>query len=152
MTLEEIKESMARQGITMKGLAETLGVSYDSFRQILAGQRKMTLQLERHIARVLGEMKSQMFIVTVDFPEVAAKLWTPGFSRLNAEDQKKAAIAAAQSIVEILKEKGAGCLSEDELAALENLNLPGGGLPTVGGSAPAGTISEPYPEALAPMA
>ena len=143
---------MSRQGLSMKNLAETLGISYDSLRQILAGQRKMTLQLERHIARVLGEMKSQMFIVTVDFPDVAAKLWTPGFSRLSTEDQKKAALAAAQSIVALLKEKGSGCLSDEELAALENLNLPGGGLPTVGGSAPAGITPEAYPAALAPMA
>ena len=136
----------------MKEMADELGVSYDNLRQILAGQRTMTLQLKRHIERVLGEAKTQLIMVTVDLPEVTARLWTPGWSKLNAQEQKKAATAAALAIVEQLIERGAQGLDADDLAALKALNLPGGELPTVGGGAPPGITPDADPEALAPMA
>lgn len=152
MTTGEIKEAMRTQGISMKEMADELGVSYDSLRQILAGQRSMTLQLERHITRVLGEAKTQLIMVTVDLPEATARLWTPGWSKLNVQEQQKAATAAAQAIVEQLIEKGAQGLGEEDLAALKALNLPGGGAATVGAAAPTGTTSADYGDALAPMA
>lgn len=152
MTTGEIKEAMRTQGISMKEMADELGVSYDSLRQILAGQRSMTLQLERHITRVLGEAKTQLIMVTVDLPEATARLWTPGWSKLNVQEQQKAATAAAQAIVEQLIEKGAQGLGEEDLAALKALNLPGGELPTVGGGEPDGMPRDAYPAPLDSMA
>lgn len=150
MTTEEIKDALRRLGISMRDLAEELGVSYDNLRQILSGQRSMTLQLERHIARILGEAKTQLIVVAVDMPEAIAKLWTPGWSTLTSEEQQKAAKAAACEIAKQLIKLGEESLSEDDLAVLKSINLPGGELPTVGGGAPAET--ESYAREIKPYA
>lgn len=150
MTTEEIKDALRRLGISMRDLADELGVSYDNLRQILSGQRSMTLQLERHIARILGEAKTQLIVVAVDMPEAIAKLWTPGWATLTSEEQQKAAKAAAREISKQLIKLGEESLSEEDLAVLKSINLPGGELPTVGGGAPAGT--EPYAREIKPFA
>lgn len=53
MTIDEINSRMDTLKIKVGKLAEDLGVNVNSLRQILAGQRPLTEQLSRHIARIL---------------------------------------------------------------------------------------------------
>lgn len=53
MTIDEINARMDTLKIKVGKLAEDLGVNVNSLRQILAGQRPLTEQLSRHIARIL---------------------------------------------------------------------------------------------------
>lgn len=53
MTHEQIKAAIKEQGYTIKAFARILGVSYDSLRQTLSGQRALTEQLRRHIILAL---------------------------------------------------------------------------------------------------
>lgn len=53
MTNAQIKAAIKAKGYTIKAFADVLGVSYDSLRQTLSGQRTLTEQLRRHILLAL---------------------------------------------------------------------------------------------------
>lgn len=71
MDIPEILERMEQRGYTRKTLAEELGVSYDTLRLVLAGQRPLTEQLSRHISHVLGKSECIfVYRVTVEDSKV----------------------------------------------------------------------------------
>lgn len=151
MTIDEIKAEMKRQDVSLRQLADKLGVNYDSLRLILSGRRALTDQLSRHIAYVLGAAKSQVFVITVDLPEGTARMWAPGFAGLTPEEQKKAAEAAGQAAAELLVRRGSDLLTEEERTRLQEIR-PTGGAAAVDAAPPAGTEAVPYPAPLDDMA
>lgn len=122
MTIEEINNILETRPGGKKKLAEDLGVSYDSLRLILAGNRPLTDQLSRHIEYVLGKRKQQTFIFTVDLPEGIVQRWVPGFDSLTEEEKQKSLHAICENIMHDLAVKGAGALTESERAELEQIS------------------------------
>ena len=133
MTPEEINKLLEHRPGGKKKLAEELGISYDSLRLILAGNRPLTAQLSRHIEYVLGKRKQQTFIYTVDLPEGTVRSWVPGFDTLSEEEQQKTLRAICHNVLAELAAKGAERLTEQEREALKEL------APT-----PYGQTYEPY--------
>ena len=86
MTPEEINKLLEHRPGGKKKLAEELGISYDSLRLILAGNRPLTAQLSRHIEYVLGKRKQQTFIYTVDLPEGTVQSWLPQHANMSEEE------------------------------------------------------------------
>jgi transcriptional regulator with XRE-family HTH domain len=85
MELDDIKEQMAAQKLTIKQLADKLCVSYDALRQIMAGQRPLTAQLRRHIELTLGVKREEMVIHRVTLPDEVAERLVPHAEQLPAE-------------------------------------------------------------------
>ena len=150
MTIQEIKAEMKRQGLSMHALSAKLGVSYDNLRLILSGVRPLKEQLSRHIEYVLGVARTQVIVFTVDLPEATARVWAPGWEKLSTEEKEKAAAAVGQAAADALIARGESLLPPADL--IQQTKQPGGVLPTVGGSAPAGMGSAPYPAPLDDMA
>ena len=143
MTISEIKDALREQGMTVKDLADKLGMSYTSTRLMLSGARPMSVQIERHIDYVLGAAKSQAVIITVDLPEAVARVWAQGWELLTEAEQAVAGKAVVDAAAEALIKRGTAIVAD---------KTPGGVLPPVGGGAPAGTEAEPYPSPLDDMA
>lgn len=85
MTLEEIREQMEAQGLTIKQLADRLCVNYDSLRQIMAGQRPLTAQLNRHIELTLGYKREEMVVYRVTIPDEVAERLVPNAAQMSPE-------------------------------------------------------------------
>lgn len=133
MTIEEIKSVLSDRNMTQQQLAEELGISYSSIRQILSGATKLTAQLSRHIEYVLGKRKQQTFIYTVDLPEGTVRSWVPGFETLSPEEQQKTLHAICRNVLAELAAKGAERLTAKERAELQDLIAAGERtLPTYG--------------------
>ena len=98
MTTEEINKILENRPGGKKKLAEELGVSYDSLRLILAGNRPLTDQLSRHIEYVLGKRKQQTFVYTVDLPEGTVQSWLPNHANLTDEEKHRALTAICERI------------------------------------------------------
>lgn len=143
MTLDEIKTALKAQGLTVKQLAERLGMSYTNTRLMLNGSRPMSEQISRHISFVLGAAKTQMVVVTVDLPDAVARVWAPGWEQLSDEERSTVAHAVAEAALAELVQAGHEVLEEQT-------KQPGGGAATVGAAAPAGT--EPYAREITPYA
>lgn len=60
MLIAEIKNRLKALGISLKEFAEELGIAYSTFRGVMSGQNKMTLQLERHILLLLEKKEAQL--------------------------------------------------------------------------------------------
>lgn len=125
MTIEQIKAEMKQQGVSLRELADKLGVNYDSLRLILSGVRPLKEQLARHIDFVLGAAKTQVFVFTVDLPEATARVWAPGWEKLTKEEQQKAAAAVGQAAADALVKRGEALLSPHELDQLKEAKMPG---------------------------
>ena len=147
MTIPEIKEALKQQGMSVKELAEKLGMSYTNTRLMLSGARPMSLQIERHIDYILGAAKTQAVMITVDLPETVARVWAPGWETLTEAEQEAAGKAVLEAAADALIKRGASIVAE-----YEGRKQPGGELPTVGGSAPTGTDSAAYAAPLDSMA
>lgn len=98
MTIEEIKSVLSDRNMTQQQLAEELGISYSSIRQILSGATKLTAQLSRHIEYVLGKRKQQTFIYTVDLPEGTVQSWLPQHANMSEEEKQQALTAICERI------------------------------------------------------
>lgn len=98
MTIEEIKSVLSDRNMTQQQLAEELGISYSSIRQILSGATKLTAQLSRHIEYVLGKRKQQTFIYTVDLPEGTVQSWLPQHANMSEEEKRQALTAICERI------------------------------------------------------
>lgn len=145
MTIEEIKKELRVQGLSVKELAEKLGMSYTNTRLMLSGARPMSLQIQRHINYILGAAKSQVVMITVDLPEAVARVWAPGWESLTPEEKEVTARKVVQAATDALVSRGEALL-EDQAK-----RQPGGGAATMGAAVPTGTISADYGDALAPM-
>ena len=121
MTISDIKEALKLQGMSVKELAEKLGMSYTNTRLMLSGARPMSLQVERHIAYVLGAAKTQAVMITVDLPEAVARVWAPGWETLTAAEQETAGRAVLEAAADALVKRGAAIVAE-----CEGKKLPGG--------------------------
>lgn len=51
---ERVAEALIVKRVTVKALAEELGVSYSTMRRTLGGERSFTIRQIRHVARVLN--------------------------------------------------------------------------------------------------
>ena len=122
MTIEEINKALENRTGGKKKLAEELGVSYDSLRLILAGNRPLTEQLSKHIEYVLNKRKLQTFVFTVDLPEGTVQRWVPGFDTLTEEEKRKSLQSICKSIMHDLATKGANALTETERAELAQIS------------------------------
>lgn len=145
MTIEEIKKELRVQGLSVKELAEKLGMSYTNTRLMLSGARPMSLQIQRHINYILGAAKSQVVMITVDLPEAVARVWAPGWESLTPEEKEVTARKVVQAATDALVSRGEALL-EDQAK-----RQPGGGAATMGAAVTTGTISADYGDALAPM-
>ena len=121
MTTEEIKKLMDAQGWTISALAEELSINHINLGRILAGQRPLTSQLEKHIEYVLGARKSQMMIFTVDLPDATCRKMFPGWDALTEEEKRKAVGAVFQSTIDELVAMGRAKLTQEELEKLKSI-------------------------------
>lgn len=51
---ERVAEALIVKRVTVKALAEELGVSYSTMRRTIGGERSFTIRQIRHVARVLN--------------------------------------------------------------------------------------------------
>lgn len=51
---ERVAEALIVKRVTVKALAEELGMSYSTMRRTLSGERSFTLRQLRHVAQTLG--------------------------------------------------------------------------------------------------
>ena len=121
MTVEEIKNELRKQGLSVKDLAEKLGMSYTNTRLMLSGARPMSLQIQRHIDYILGAAKSQVVMITVDLPEAVARVWAPGWESLTPEERDLTARTVVQAATDALVARGEAILESyppplDEMA------------------------------------
>lgn len=72
MTLEEIKQAMADQGLTQVALAEKLGVSKVNLNKILSGKNPMTEALHNHITLLLTQPREAVLVYRVNVTEQKA--------------------------------------------------------------------------------
>jgi transcriptional regulator with XRE-family HTH domain len=72
MTLEEIKQAMADQGLTQVALAEKLGVSKVNLNKILSGKNPMTDALHNHITLLLTQPREAVLVYRVNVTEQKA--------------------------------------------------------------------------------
>ena len=110
MTVEEIKSELRKQGLSVKDLADKLGMSYTNTRLMLSGARPMSLQIQRHIDYILGASKSQVVMITVDLPDAVARVWAPGWETLSADERDLAARAVVQAATDALVSRGESIL------------------------------------------
>lgn len=119
MTIEEIKSVLSDRNMTQQQLAEELGISYSSIRQILSGATKLTAQLSRHIEYVLGKRKQQTFIYTVDLPEGTVQSWLPQHANMSEEEKRQALTAICERIKRDLIAAGERALPSEEREQLK---------------------------------
>lgn len=124
MTPEEINKLLEHRPGGKKKLAEELGISYDSLRLILAGNRPLTAQLSRHIEYVLGKRKQQTFIYTVDLPEGTVQSWLPQHANMSEEEKQQALTAICERIKRDLIAAGERALPSEEREQLKAPTLP----------------------------
>jgi transcriptional regulator with XRE-family HTH domain len=73
MTAEEIKERLARRGMTVKELAVEAQTSYTTLSMVLNGHRPLTTRMEQRLLAAL-ERSTQSGLQFTLTPETAAKL------------------------------------------------------------------------------
>lgn len=73
MTADEIKQRLARQGMTVKELAKEAQTSYTTLSMVLNGHRPLTPRMEQRLAAAL-ERSTQNGLQFSLSPETAAKL------------------------------------------------------------------------------
>lgn len=121
MTIEEIKKELRVQGLSVKELAEKLGMSYTNTRLMLSGARPMSLQIQRHINYILGAAKSQVVMITVDLPEAVARVWAPGWESLSPDEREAVAQSVVSAATDALVAKGESLLESYAQKSLDTM-------------------------------
>lgn len=121
MTLEQINAEMAQQKKHVAELARELGVNVNALRQILAGQRSLTKQLEKHIQLALGLRKDTLVMFKVEFPDEEVSSWLPGWDKLSEEERRATVSAIVREVAMLGTKRGWEELSEPEREKLRAL-------------------------------
>lgn len=121
MTLEQINDELSKQGKHVSELAHELGVNVNALRQILAGQRPLTKQLEKHIQLALGLRKDTLIMFKVEFPDEEVSSWVPGWDKLSDEERRAAVTAIVREAAMLGAKRGWEELSEPEREKLRAL-------------------------------
>lgn len=124
MDTNEIKQELDRRGWTAIKLAENLGVSAPSLRQVLCGSRPMTKQLEKHIELLFASTRTVFFAFTVDIPDATCRSWVPDWDNLTPKTQAKAVKAVVIETLEKLKKIGYENMTEADRRAMADVMPP----------------------------
>lgn len=106
MTIEEIKKIMDARGMTIRELAQELGMNESGLGEILRGKRKLTDTLSRHIALILGKREA-VLVYTIDIDEKRVKELTAGRGCVTDADHKAAMDAIIHANLQELIRLGA---------------------------------------------
>lgn len=72
MTIEEIKQEMAKRNMTQQELASTLGINPKGLCEILRGARPMTEALHNHIYLLFNQPREAVLVYRVNISEKKA--------------------------------------------------------------------------------
>lgn len=88
MDIDQIKQQMRQRGWTQAELAEKLGMSHSSIRQILSGHVPLQTRVAKHIELLFESSATAVLIYSVDLPDEVLRTWFPGWDRLTDNQRK----------------------------------------------------------------